>query len=60
MHNTIALMILSSATNIAVAVLKWIRVQAVKLFQDCASVILELKSNQTTVSFLWKHSVTTH
>ena len=39
MHNTIALIILCSATNIAFALSKWVRDQVVELFQDRASVV---------------------
>ena len=54
MHNTIALIIVCSATSSTFAFSKWVRDQVVELFQA------ELPSNQTTVSFLWKNSVTTH
>ena len=53
MHNTLALIIICSATKIAFAFSKWVRNQVVELFQA------ELPSNQTTVLFLWKNSVTT-
>ena len=54
MHNTLALIIVYLATNIAFAFSKWVREQVVELFQA------ELPSNQTIVLFLWKNSVTTH
>ena len=39
MHNTIALFVLCSATNVAFAFSKWVRDQVVKLFRDCACVV---------------------
>ena len=39
MHNTIALMIVCLATNIAFALSKWVREQVVKLFLHFASVV---------------------
>ena len=59
MHNTIALIILCSATNIAFAFLKWVHDQVVELFQEGVSV-LELPYTKTIVSFLRKNSLTTH
>ena len=44
MHNTIALIILCSATHVAFALSKWVRDKVVQLFQDCASVIEEFRT----------------
>ena len=56
MHNTIALTILCSPTNVASAFSKWVRYKVVELFQDCVSVVsVTIQSNNSFIS-VEKHS----